>query len=182
MTQELQQNHFELFGLPVRFALDTRQLAERYRELQRATHPDRHASAGDRERRLSVQQAARVNDAYQVLRSPLQRARYLLQLKGIEFDDERETQQDPAFLMEQMELREALGEVREQADPLQALDRFLQQLAERNAAMQARLQELLEEDNPAAWQAAKQQVQKMQFLAKLQQEAEGLEEALLDTI
>jgi molecular chaperone HscB len=179
---DLTQNHFELFGLPVRYALDMQQLAERYRELQRALHPDRYANAGDRERRLSVQQAARINDAYQTLKSPLQRARYLLQLKGIEFDDERETHLDPEFLMEQMELREALGGIREQADPVTALNDFLQQLADRNKAMQARLQELLETDRPEAWQEAKQQVQKMQFLARLQQEAEGLEESLLDTI
>jgi len=179
---DLTQNHFELFGLPVRYALDTQQLAERYRELQRVLHPDRHASAGDRERRLSVQQAARINDAYQTLKSPLQRARYLLQLKGIEFDDERETHLDPEFLMEQMELREGLGGIREQADPVAALNDFLQQLADRNQTMQARLQELLETHAPEAWQDAKQQVQKMQFLAKLQQEAEGLEESLLDTI
>jgi len=81
------RNHFELFGLPVAFEVDMTRLAETYRELQRALHPDRFANASDRERRLSVQQAARVNEAYQILRSPLRRARYLLELRGVEFDE-----------------------------------------------------------------------------------------------
>ena len=55
---ELKQNHFELFKLPVAFEVDTQQLAERYRELQRTLHPDRYANASDRERRLSIQHAA----------------------------------------------------------------------------------------------------------------------------
>ena len=107
---ELTQNHFELFGLPVAFDVDAQQLAERYRELQRILHPDRYANASDRERRLSIQHAAQVNEAFQTLKSSLRRARYLLQLKGVEFDDEKETHLDPAFLMEQMELREALAD------------------------------------------------------------------------
>ena len=66
----LTQNHFELFGLPVAFDVDVHQLAERYRQLQRASHPDRYANASDRERRLSIQHAAQVNDAFQTSNLP----------------------------------------------------------------------------------------------------------------
>ena len=67
----LNQNHFELFGLPARFAVDAAALEARYHELQREVHPDRFAAAPDPERRASMQLATRVNEAYQTLKSPL---------------------------------------------------------------------------------------------------------------
>ena len=171
------RNHFELFGLPVAFEVDTARLAETYRELQRALHPDRFANASDRERRLSVQQAAQVNEAYQTLRSPLRRARYLLELRGVEFDDEKQTHLDPEFLMTQMELREALAAVRNEADPFTALNRILADLDSERQRLEAELARQLEAGDD---EAARQLVQKLQFFERLQQEAEEIEESLLD--
>ncbi|HKJ76321.1 MAG TPA: Fe-S protein assembly co-chaperone HscB, partial [Gammaproteobacteria bacterium] len=76
MQADFSQNYFELFGLPEGFEVDSETLSLRYRDLQRALHPDRFAGASDRERRLSVQQTARVNEAYRTLKDPLARARY----------------------------------------------------------------------------------------------------------
>ena len=78
----LNQNHFELFGLPARFGVDAATLEARYRELQREVHPDRFAAAPQPERRVSMQLATRVNEAYQTLKSPLRRAVYILRLRG----------------------------------------------------------------------------------------------------
>ncbi|MDX1823618.1 MAG: Fe-S protein assembly co-chaperone HscB [Thiohalomonadales bacterium] len=175
----LTQNHFELFGIPVAFDIDAHQLAERYRELQRALHPDRYANASDRERRLSIQHAAQVNEAFQTLKSSLRRARYLLQLKGIDFDDEKETHLDPTFLMEQMELREALADVRTGSDPLASLGNIMADIKTRQQLMETQLRDLFIKDSEEAHQQAKQLVQKMQFLVRLQQEAEELEEELV---
>ena len=109
---DFSKNYFELFGLPVAYIVDTEQLAERYRDLQRVLHPDRYANATEQERRLSMQGATLVNAAFQTLKDPLQRAHYLLTLKGIEMDAQRETTRDSAFLMEQLELREELEAAR----------------------------------------------------------------------
>lgn len=179
---DLTQNHFELFGLPVAFDIDAQQLAERYRELQRTLHPDRYANAGERERRLSVQHAAQVNDAFQTLKSSLLRARYLLQLKGVEFDDEKETHLDPVFLMEQMELREALADVRTDSDSLGELNSIMADIKSRQKLMEDKLKMLLTDDSEDNRLEAKQLVQKMQFLVRLQQEAEELEEELIVTM
>jgi len=86
-------------------------------------HPDRFASAGDAERRASMQWTTRVNEAYRTLRSPVQRAKYLLELEGVDVAFETNTAMPPDFLMRQMELREALeaaGDARD-ADALDAL-------------------------------------------------------------
>jgi len=106
----LNQNHFELFGLPQGFTVDAGTLDERYRELQREVHPDRFATASDAERRSSMQMATRVNEVYRTLKSPLSRARYLLELMGVDAGVETNTAMPADFLLEQMEWREGLEE------------------------------------------------------------------------
>ena len=106
----LNQTHFELFGLPQHFNVDAAALDARYRELQREVHPDRFATASDTEKRLSMQMAVRVNEAYQTLKSPLRRARYLVELMGADIGAETNTAMPADFLAEQMEWREGLEE------------------------------------------------------------------------
>src|SRR5437879_12078870 len=80
----LNQNHFELFGLPARYAVDAAALDARYRELQREVHPDRFAAASRAEQRVSMQLATRVNEGYQTLKPPLRRAVHVLHLRGVD--------------------------------------------------------------------------------------------------
>ncbi len=178
----LTQNHFELFELPVSFEIDQQHLAERYRELQRMLHPDRYANATDRERRLSVQHAAQVNEAYRTLKNPLNRARYILELRGVGFSDEHDMTLDSTFLMEQMELRESLSEVHSAGDPLQKLTEILDDIRVRTRAMETQLQQLLDSGAEQDLDAARQIVQKMQFFRRLQQEAEETEEELVNSL
>src|SRR5438132_12609726 len=104
------QNHFELFGLQAAFSVDEAALDQSYREIQSRVHPDRFAHAGDAERRASLQWTTRVNEAYRTLRNPVSRASHLLALNGIDVAFETNTAMPAEFLMEQMELREALEE------------------------------------------------------------------------
>lgn len=111
-----EENYFALFGLPAHFAVDTGLLRERFHELQRALHPDRYARATEAERRASVLLAARVNDAYGMLRNPLERARYLLRLQGIDIAELDRARPPDAFLQMQLEWRESLDEARATRD------------------------------------------------------------------
>ena len=178
MQLDFSQNYFELFGLPESFSIDTTALAERFRQLQSQLHPDRYASASDQERRLSVQGAALVNEASETLKDPLKRARYLLTLRGVEFD-EKETSSDPEFLMEQMELREALAEVRQQGDPLSALDRMSDDIRSRNQALVEGFQRQFESGE---LQGAKETVVKLRFFRRLLDEVAHIEEQLEDDV
>ena len=179
MNAQLSQNYFEIFGLPVEFSIDTQLLAGHYRELQKTIHPDRYANASDRDRRMAVQQAANINEAFHTLKSPLKRARYLLQLKGVRFDDETETTMDPGFLMEQIELRESLADVKAKPDPFSALDNIMQNIAGRTKQMLQDYVTCLNQDDLAQ---AKAIVQKLQFLEKLKAESENLEQDLSEAI
>ena len=179
MDSTFNQNYFEIFGLPVSFEVDTNILSTRYRDLQKAVHPDRFANASDQERRLAVQQAAHVNEALRVLKSPLERAKYMLSLRGIHLDEETDTRMDPAFLMQQMELRESLESVRFGNDPVSALSALLKQIETDMNDMIGELGQLFEQTSDEANRKARDTVRKMQFMHKLRHEVEELEEDLI---
>lgn len=105
--------HFEFMGLPARHALDRDALEAKYRELSLKLHPDRYAQADARERRMSLEQSAALNEAFKTLRDPVKRAFYLLKLHGLDLDREDQGHlrgMPPEFLEEVLELREALAE------------------------------------------------------------------------
>jgi molecular chaperone HscB len=181
MENSLSSNYFELFGLQKSFDLDPGDLAERFRKLQQTVHPDRFASSTDQERRLSMQQATLINEAYQALKDPLSRAQYLLLLEGDVRDDEQSTIQSPGFLMEQMELREALSEARGQTDPLSVVGDILDQVVARIRNMTTELSSCFA-GTQADVQAAREIIGKLQFLYKLRSEAEELEADLEDAL
>jgi molecular chaperone HscB len=173
---DFSRNHFDLFDLPVGYALDRELLAERFRALQSAVHPDRFASAPDQERRLSMQASTRVNEAFQTLKDPLQRALYLLTL----YPDTsaHAAAQDIAFLMEQMELRETLAEARGARDPQAAVAGVLDHIARSERAIGAELTRLFSGPSPEDLTAARAAVHKLQFLDKCRRDAEALEAEL----
>jgi molecular chaperone HscB len=168
----LGDDDFTLFGLPPRQGLDRADLDARRRELQARVHPDRFASEGASAQRLAMQWATRVNSAYQRLKDPLLRAAYLCELRGVPVDAERNTAMPAAFLMQQMQWREALDEVVD-ADAAQGLD---EQVARDEAAMHAELAVLLDERQDNA--AAAAQVRALMFLARFRQDIERRLETL----
>ncbi|MDX2458154.1 MAG: Fe-S protein assembly co-chaperone HscB [Gammaproteobacteria bacterium] len=185
MAADLSTTHFKLFGLPPSFDVDMVQLDSRYRELQRAVHPDRFASAGDQERRISMQLATQINEGYQVLKDPLRRGRYLLELGGYRFADGQHTNNDVEFLMEQMELRESLGEVREADDTFAALGKIMDRIAGDSERLQAVLHKQFAAGDPYGYGCSDciaETLTRMQFFHKLQEEAMELEVTLEDEI
>ncbi|MCG7498596.1 co-chaperone HscB [Vibrio sp. Of7-15] len=169
-------NHFELFGLPFQFELDGSLLSTQFRELQRRFHPDNYATASERDRLLAVQKAAQINDAYQTLKDPIARAEYLLSEQGFDIRGEQKTLQDPMFLMQQMELREALEDIPSSRDPEQALFDFDGSVS---AMYKTQLAELTEQLNQSQWDVATDSVRKLKFVTKLRSEIEKLEDSLL---
>ncbi len=103
------EDPFSLLGLEREYALDMAELDRRFRELSRQLHPDRFARAEPRERRLSLERATRLNDAYRSLKDWRLRAAYLLRLAGTDVFAEGRTYADPDFLEEQLEWREELA-------------------------------------------------------------------------
>jgi molecular chaperone HscB len=165
-------NHFELLGLPPRFALDPASLERSYRDLQSRVHPDKFAAASEPERRVAMQWAARANEAYRTLRHPVERARYLLGLKGFDTEEESNTSMPADFLMQQMEWREAVAQARESGDSAR-LERLHGDLREARRDMLRMLELAIDRD--ANFEAGCSLVRKLRFLDKLDEE---IDEAL----
>ena len=101
-------NYFELFSIPQSFDIDLKMLEKHYLEMLSRVHPDPAVQLSDTERRLTLQWATLTNEAYQTLKRPLERARYLLGLMGIQTREDDNTAMPREFLLEQMEWRETL--------------------------------------------------------------------------
>ncbi len=137
------QNHFELFQLPQRFDIDQAALSAAWREVQNQVHPDKFVQASGAEQRVAMQWATQANEAYQVLKDPMRRAAYLCQLHGVELNAESNTAMPRAFLLQQMEWREQLQEVRASGD-MAALEALEKQLQDERKALLATIAQLLD--------------------------------------
>lgn len=100
-------NYFELYGLPQGFRPDAAAVKNKYYELSRRYHPDRFATAPDGTRLEALRMAALNNEAYRTLSDVDKTMAYVLKLHGV-LEEEEKYNLPPAFLMEMMELNEAL--------------------------------------------------------------------------
>jgi molecular chaperone HscB len=169
------QNHFELFGLEPRYALEPERLERAYRQIQARIHPDRFAQGGDAERRASMQWTTRVNEAYRTLKSPVERGRYLLELNGIDVAFETNTAMPAEFLGRQLELREAL-ELAEAEKDFGALERLRGALRGEKKELERALEDAL--DARRDYAAATELVRKLKFLDRLDAEVDAAFDAL----
>jgi molecular chaperone HscB len=164
IATDFQQDFFQLFNVPSRFQLDANLLEQNYRMLQAQVHPDKFTHLSESERRVSMQWATRVNEGYQTLRKPLDRARYLLLLNGVETQEEMNTAMPVDFLMQQMEWREVIEEALQSKDVAQ-LDSQKSELYKEVNALQQALH--LAMDSRHDFLEAAGIVRKLKFLEKL---------------
>jgi len=131
-------NPFEALGVEPTYALDLAVLEQRHRDLSRALHPDRHAASGAAERRMALGRAIEVNESYRILRDPVRRAEALLALRGVATGEGKEPPASSAFLMEVMERREVLADVRQNKSEV-ALDRLIAEVRAQANGVEATL-------------------------------------------
>lgn len=172
------QTHFEWFSLSTGFEIDLQALRSSYLDLQQQLHPDKSSGQADIDQNQAVRLNTQLNDAYDKLKNPVKRAIYLLELAGVEYDPDRQTQDDPLYLMQQLEVREALGEMTaDNANVDQELDKF------RSLAL-AQMEKYAEDFKLAYqnrdWNDAGIAVGRMMFADKLARDVNEREEELLD--
>lgn len=164
---------FATLGLPRRFSLSLAELAQRHRDLSRTLHPDRFVEAPAGERRMALERAMAVNEAWRTLRDPLTRALCLLRLAGVEVSDRERP--DAALLMEVMDLREALDAVKAQPHRVAALR---DQVAAAIARESQHLAAAFDGDappSPAQRARAREAAVKLRYYHRFEEEAEALE-------
>ena len=174
---DLHQNHFELLNLPTQYAINQQTLDQNYRRLQGEVHPDRFAAAPAADRMRSMQLATQVNEAYRTLKNPTARARYLLQINGIDTHEESNTAMPADFLMLQMEWRESIEEAVAERD-VDALEKLLKKTQQEIRALQTQLQTLLDaagtqgDTHSESYRQAAEAVRKLSFIDKVRDEIE----------
>ncbi|HEB82102.1 MAG TPA: Fe-S protein assembly co-chaperone HscB [Gammaproteobacteria bacterium] len=172
MTKDiLASNFFELFDLPVAYDIDTGKMQQAYMALQKQVHPDRFASASDQEKRISMQQTSWINEAQTTLKDPVQRAAYMLKLKGLDINLHNETTMDAAFLMQQLEMRERLENIKKEADPLAALDKMAKDVKQSSSELMQGFARAYEEDR---LDDAREYIRKLQFMQKAKNQINNL--------
>ena len=167
----LTSNFFELFDLPVSYDVDLTKIQQWYMQLQKQVHPDKFANASDREKSLSMQQTSWLNEAKATLESPVLRATYLLKLKGLDINLENETTMDAVFLMQQLEMREQLENVKNEADPLTILDGMAK---DAKATTQELMNGFSQSYDNEQLDDAREWIRKLQFLQKAKKEINSL--------
>jgi len=167
LSAQLAVNDFELFDLPVQFAQDRAQLDTRWKDLQREAHPDKFASQGTAAQRVAMQWSVRINEAYQRLKDPMRRAAYLCDLGGAPIQAENNTAMPAAFLMQQMEWREAMDD----ATDVAALEALFDEVQQAHTAALQQCAQLI--DTAHDLSAAAQQVRGLMFIEKFLRDIEA---------
>lgn len=138
-------NYFEFFGMPLKLSVDLARLQKQFYSLSGLLHPDRYTRRSEQEKRYSLEASSILNDAYRVLRDPIQRAEYVLKEAGFDIGEQRSKDVPPELLEEVFELNMALDELRMGDDEvLPQLDesrkKFLDILVEMDAGLEQQFQ------------------------------------------
>ena len=157
-------NYFGLLGLSPAFNIDSAVLERNYRKIQSESHPDRFVTALAAEKLQSMQTATLANEAYQTLKNPANRAKYLLELQGINAITESNTAMPADFLMQQMEWREAIDDAT-QARNIIALENLLPEMQAEAKTLQADIADLL--DTKKDYATATEATRKLIFIDKI---------------
>lgn len=160
----MSENYFDMFGLNQTFKIDLSALESQYRKIQSASHPDRFVTASPAEQLKSMQTATLANEAYQTLKRPASRAKYLLALHNIEATPETNTSMPADFLMQQMDWREALEDFKA-AEDIAGLESLSHEMQEAAQSLHNDLVALFDEKNDLA--AATETTRKLIFIDKV---------------
>jgi len=166
-------DYFSIFGLRRKLWIEMGALEAKFLQLSWKLHPDNFVNASEDQRERSLKQSSELNDAYRLLRDPVTRVEYLLELEGERKEGEKKQQAPPELLAEVFELNESLDEMREAKSAggdlhglkskLEAAEKnFGEKLADLDAQMQSTAREW-----DAAVDSSADQASRKKIMAKL---------------
>ncbi|MEY4063043.1 MAG: hypothetical protein RIT09_836 [Pseudomonadota bacterium] len=160
-------DYFALFQLKPQFKIDRQALESAYLTVQQKVHPDMHAQASDSDKRVSMQLSALANSAYRTLMNPIQRGLYMCARNGVDPQLETNTAMPAQFLMQQIEWRETLDDVRDQPSEL---DQLYKEVEQTRANLLKEVELAIDEAND--FELAAKQLRALLFIDKFSVELE----------
>jgi len=176
-------NPFETLGVEPRFDLDPQALAKRHRDLSGALHPDRYAGRPAAERRMALDRAITVNEAFRLLRDPVKRAEALLAAHDVTAGETAEPKASPDLLMEMMEIREQLAEAKASKD-LDAVGKLGDRMRAREAAVTKSLADgfAAADGKPETLQTLLPLLGELRYIRRFFEELDAIEEQLSEEL
>lgn len=109
-------NYFHFFNLPVSPTLDVAALKRTFYANSKRYHPDFHTLADEAEKEEALEKSTINNQGYKVLADEDRRLKHLLDIKGV-LGEEGSNKMPQVFLMEMMDINEALMELQFDDNP-----------------------------------------------------------------
>lgn len=106
------KNYFDILGVAQSFSLDSKELRHKYLQQQMLFHPDKLDQQETEKYRDNYTNATLLNEAYKILSDNFLRAKHLLEINGIIFEEQNTNQiMSIDYLEEIINEREQLEEV-----------------------------------------------------------------------
>ena len=103
------KNYFKIFNLPTCFEIDLAELEKNYLYLQQQYHPDQNISNLE-----SIENSILINQAYNILVDDLKRSIHLLQIVGIDIEnDDNHIKPDISILQYILDLQEQVSQIKD---------------------------------------------------------------------
>lgn len=171
-------NYFELYDIPESFRPDRDAVKAKFYELSKKYHPDRFTLASSEEQAEALQYSSENNDAYKVLNSDDATMKYILQQQGV-IEEEEKYNLPPDFLMEMMELNEAVSEAEMDESNMQLQNDARNMLSEQLNIWQQETQPLTEKYDPTnpdkeLLLAIKDRYYRKKYLLRISERLKGL--------
>jgi molecular chaperone HscB len=103
--------HFEFYGIPVALTVDESIVRRTYLLNSKKYHPDFHTQSNELAQAEMLERATQNNEAFKILSDPDKRIRYVLEVKGLLGAENENPSLPQDFLMEMMDINEALMEL-----------------------------------------------------------------------
>jgi len=143
----------------MQFNIDLNKLQKSYRIIQAEIHPDKFVSASQIEKNQSLIKSTEINEGYQILKNPIKRAKYLINLNSN--SKKNNAALTPNFLMQQMEWEEHLESISKEKKELEKFRLLIDGAYKKNIS---NIENLCDKEN---WNGALEILNEIQFIGKL---------------
>lgn len=141
-TFRIIMNYFELYEIPASPTVDATLVKKKFYELSRKYHPDFFTNETENDQTEALEKSSAVNKAFKIFNNKDETIKYFLQLKGL-LQEEEKYQLAQDFLMEMMEINEALMEAKMSEDST-AINHLTSQISNLQSTIYEPVKEIVE--------------------------------------